>query len=262
MPSDLLLEPLITPTQFLLSKPFSEATIFGISFIVIVPSSTLFVFLLGFQTMFLGYTFLRNYKNEKNLWWGITFLFWGLGALLAGTSYQGLGYELKCNVDDYCLFTSWFELAYLYFTAISIGSMAIAISKTLLPINKQKLLINYSYILTILYTIILVVGSVFSVRFLISYELFTIFFMPLFVVFFIISIFGYKENKDALNKTLIITWILFLFVNLSYYVYYFLGLTEFLYDNYNIWFSANDVLHIGLIGWMLVIQITLKKRIE
>ena len=91
-----------------------------------------------------------------------------------------------------------------------------------------------------------------------GFGLFTIFFMPMFVLFFVTSVIQYRENNDELNKTLIITWILFLIVNGSYYVYYFLGFTESIYENTGIWFSANDVLHVALIGWMLYIQFVLK----
>ena len=108
----------------------------------------------------------------------------------------------------------------------------------------------YGTISVIIYTIVLLIGSIISRQFLISYELFTIFFMPMFVLFFVISVVQYRKNKDELNKTLIITWILFLVVNVSYYVYYFLGFTEALYENTGIWFSANDILHVLLIVWM------------
>ncbi|MCK5731795.1 MAG: hypothetical protein KAH13_02140, partial [Tenericutes bacterium] len=146
--------------------------------------------------------------------------------------------------------------------AVSISALAIAIAKTVLVEEKQKFLNLYAIIALSIYTILLLAGSIIESRFLISYELFIIFFMPLFLIFFIYSVIEYKRKKDCLNNTLIITWILFLIVNLSYYVYYYLGITESLYSNYNIWFSANDVLHVTLIFWMLYIQFKLKKEIS
>ena len=110
--------------------------------------------------------------------------------------------------------------------------------------------------------ILLLLGSVLENRFLVSYELFTIFFMPLYIIFFIYSLRLYQVHKDELNMKLIITWILFLIVNVSYYVYFFLGLGESLYSNTGIWFSANDVLHVALILWMGYIQFILKKAIS
>ncbi|MBI9109421.1 MAG: hypothetical protein JEZ04_21935 [Spirochaetales bacterium] len=261
-PSDILQEPLTKPLDFLSGKPFIDINLFGTDIILIVPSSTFFVYLLGIQTVILGISFLKTKNSTKHSWWSLSFIFWGIGALLAGTSYQGLGWELKCRGMEYCLFSSWFELSYLFFTALSMAAMTTAISKSVLSKAKERPLIIYGGIVLSVYMILLLTGTIASVRFLISYELFTLFFMPMFIVFFIISIIGYRKHKDKLNKTLIITWILFLVVNLSYYVYLFSGLTETLYQNFNIWFSANDVLHVTLIFWMLFIQLKLKKEIS
>lgn len=262
MPSDILLDPLMTPAEYLASKPYLDLMMFGKTLTIIVPSSTVMVFLLGFQVVFLGGSFLKNKKDTAQFWWGIGMLFWGLGALAAGMSYQGLGYELKCQGLEYCQFTSFPELVYLFLTAISMGSLCIAIAVSLLKKEFQKPLIYYGIISVTIYTIVLLAGSIISNQFLISYELFTIFFMPMFLLFFIISVVQYKRSKDELNKTLLYTWILFLIVNISYYVYYFLGFTESLYENTGIWFSANDVLHVALILWMLYIQFILKRKIE
>jgi hypothetical protein len=261
MPSDILLPDLIRPNEYLNTKPYIEFVLFGRQVTIIVPSSTFFVFLLGFQIVYLGYSFLKNKGSETHLWWGIGMVFWGLGTLSAGLSYQGLGYMLKCEGLEYCQFTSFPEMLYLFLTAISMGALCIAIGKTLLSNHKQKTLIYYGVITVLVYTIVLLLGSLLSNQFLISYELFTIIFMPMFLLFFVISVIQYRRNKDELNKTFIYTWILFLIVKLSYYVYYFLGLTESLYENTGLWFSANDVLHIALIGWMAYIQFVLKKKI-
>jgi hypothetical protein len=240
VPNELLAEPLITPNEYLGIKPTFEIG----NVIIIVPSSTIIVYLLGIQIGYIGYLLV---KDEFPLW-GSSLLLWGLGTILAGTSYQGFGYMLKCSGNDYCTFTSWFELAYLFVTALSIGVMGLAFCKMFVK-EKTKLLNGYSKIAILAYTLILVIGSIIQNRFMISYELFTIFFMPLFLVFFVINIVLYKENKSELNKRFIHLWMLFLIVNASYYIYYFLGFTESLYNNYNIWFSANDVLHVGLMFW-------------
>ena len=262
MPFDIILTPLITPSEYLGSKPYVNLLLAGKTLTIIVPSSTIMVFLLGFQVIYLGLSFLKNKNDNAQLWWGIGMLFWGLGTLSAGLSYQGLGYELKCQGLEYCQFTSFPELVYLFLTAISMGALCVAISLTVLRKEKQKLLKYYGMGSVLVYTIVLLIGSIISHQFMISYELFTIFFVPMFVLFFVTSVIQYRENNDELNKTLIITWILFLIVNGSYYVYYFLGFTESIYENTGIWFSANDVLHVALIGWMLYIQFVLKRKIE
>jgi len=254
MPSSILVEPNITPIDYLNSIPY--VTILN-RWIIIVPLSTIIVYALGIQIMLIGYVFIKN----RQIVWGISLLFWGLGTLLAGTSYQGLGYELKCRDQVFCQFTSWFELSYLFVTAISIALMAIAFAQEFLSKDRQKYLIRYAKIALITYTVLLVMGSMLENRVLISYEIFTIFFMPLFVVFFVINIINYRKHKDQLNQFFIQLWIWFLIVNVAYYAYYLPGFTESLYENTGIYFSANDVLHIGLMGWFGLMLFIFKKQL-
>lgn len=256
MPTMLLQEPNITPSAYLDSIPYIY--LWNTNIVLIKPSSTFFIYFLGIQTVALGASFLKNKQYEIHLWWGIAMLFWGIGALLAGTSYQGFGYELKCTNYDVCIYTSWFELAYYYFTAASMSALGIAIAKTILPKDKQIFLFRYSIIAFGSYIVLQILGVILNNRFLLSYELFTIFFMPLYLIFFIYNLRLYLKQKDEVNKTLIITWLLFLVVNVSYYVYFILGIGETLYDRTGIWFSANDVLHITLILWMLFLQYKVK----
>jgi hypothetical protein len=260
MPESLLQLPKITPSEYLSSIPYIY--LFHTDMILIKPSSTFFIYFLGIQTIVLGMSFLKDRQSDAHLWWGLAMMFWGIGALLAGTSYQGFGYELKCNGYEYCLHTSWFELAYYYFTALSMSALGIAIAKTILPRDKQKFLFIYAKIAIVIYIILLLVGSIFQIRLLISYELFTIFFMPLYVIFFIYSVLLYKKKHDQLNQRLLVTWVLFLIVNVSYYIYYFLGIGDTIYLNTGVWFSANDVLHVLLICWMGYIQFHVKKFID
>jgi len=254
MPSGILVEPNITPTDYLNSIPY--VTIFN-RWIIIVPLSTIIVYALGIQIMLIGYVLIKNRQTV----WGISLLFWGLGTLLAGTSYQGLGFELKCRDQVFCQFTSWFELSYLFVTAISIALMAIAFAQEFLRKDRQKHLIGYAKVALIVYTVLLVMGSILENRLLISYEIFTIFFMPLFVVFFVINIINYRKHKDKLNRSFIQLWIWFLIVNVAYYVYYIPGFTESLFENTGIYFSANDVLHLGLMGWFGLMLFGFKKNL-
>jgi len=262
VPTTLLQEPNITPIAYLNEIPYWTLHIGQNSIIIIVPSSTIIVYLLGIEIIVLGVYFLKKRNHLPSFWWGISMVLWGIGTLLAGTSYQGLGYELKCDGQLFCLFTSWFELSYLYITALSISALAVAIAKSIIPIEKQKPILYYAFFSSITYSIVLLIGTIFKIRFLISYELFTIFFMPLFLVFFIYSIFYYRQRKDGLNKSLIIAWILFLIVNVAYYVYYFLGITESVYQSIGFWFSANDVLHVTLMIWMAYIWVRVKPNIH
>lgn len=127
--------------------------------------------------------------------------------------------------------------------------MALAFAQECTKGTTNTYLRLYGKIALVAYTIILVSGAIGSIQFFISYELFTIFFMPLFVVFFVINIIRFRQTHQEPDRQFIILWILFLVVNLGYYVYYIPGFTESLYTQTGIWFSANDVLHVGLILW-------------
>lgn len=254
MPKEILMTPLMTPEDFLASRPFMEL---DNGWIIIEPSSSLMVFVLGIQIFIMG---LFLIKDNLKLW-GLSLLFWSVGTILAGISYQTFGYELKCSGQAYCLFTSWFELAYLFTTAVSISLMAFAFAQKFTTNRTTKYLVGYGKIALVIYTLILVLGSIFNNQLMISYELFTVFFMPLFLVFFIINIVNYKTNKNSLDNAFIKLWLLFLFVNVAYYVYFFLGYTELLYDTTGIWFSANDVLHVALILWFFYLQLKVKKEL-
>lgn len=251
MPNGILKDPLTTPLEYLESKPYT--ILFGVT--ILVPSSTIIVYLLGFLILYIG---IRLIKLDKSLW-GISLIFWGLSTMLAGTSYQGLGYVLKCEGFDYCIFTSWFELAYLFFTAISIALLAIAFSK---DFYHKKWISIYAKIALVVYTVLLIIGSIFEIYLFISYELFTVFFMPLFIVLFIINIKNYRQKKLEIDRRFIFLWILFLVVNISYYLYYIPGFTSSLYENTSFWFSANDVLHIGLIIWFVFFNFRIVKPLS
>lgn len=252
----LLQWPHLTPGAYLEQVPHLTL---GSGLILTQPSSTFLVYFLGVEVVLLGISFLNMKAESRFRWWGISMLFWGVGALLAGTSYQAFGYELKCAGNPFCLFTDWFELAYYYFTAAALSSLGIAVAQTILEKKERKFLYYYAVLSFFIYVVLLMAGAAFDSRILLSYELFTVFFMPLFVVFFIYSVIKYRRQRDRRNKRLITTWLLFLVVNVSYYVYYFSGNAGVLYRHYHIWFPANDLLHLLLIFWMAFIWLRLKK---
>lgn len=252
--------PLQTPEEFLSSMPYITMTAFGHEFVLIQLSSTFFVYFLGVMMIVLGAYFLKTKKDEKSQYYlGVGFVLWGISALVAGTSYQAFGYELKCRGQEFCLFTSNWELVYMLLTAYCINCLMVAMGYGTVKEKGRRLIIKFAVIDSIAYSFYILIGCLIPNRFVISYEGFVAFIGINFVVMFIINIYQYSMKKDKFNRNMIIIWIAFIFVNAGYFIYLYGGFAAPLYSNYGIWFNANDVLHVSLIAWAVLIFCLLRK---
>jgi peptidoglycan biosynthesis protein MviN/MurJ (putative lipid II flippase) len=79
-----------------------------------------------------------------------------------------------------------------------------------------------------------------------------IFVIPEFIFFFIQNVKANQYHKTKENVFLIYGWVLLAIVMLFYYIYLLSNISDFLWQN-QIWFTANDILHLGLIIWILFI---------
>jgi len=98
--------------------------------------------------------------------------------------------------------------------------------------------------------VVLTIGTVVPVRFLVSFELMLLVVTPSVIFFLYINVARYTMSKNPMDRALIKVWVGLGVVMVAYYAYFLAGVTEWLWVR-NIWFSANDVLHIGLILWMI-----------
>lgn len=261
--STLLMNPLVTPSSFLLGMPSVNMSLFDTQFVLIQPSSTIFVYLLGLLMIGLGIFFLLTKGTHKSRFlFGIGLILWGLGAIFAGTSYQAFGYELKCLGMDYCLFTSKFEFVYLLLTAYSINFILTAVAYLEKDELSRNRLIQFAMYHSLAYTIFLFIGVIIPSRFMVSYEGFMMFVGGEFVLMFVVNLKNHLQQKDFLNRNFVIVWILFFLVNVFYFIYLFSGVSETLYEVNHIWFNANDVLHILLMGWALAIYFLVGKQLK
>ncbi len=261
--STLLMNPLVTPSSFLLGMPSVNMSLFDTQFVLIQPSSTIFVYLLGLLMIGLGIFFLLTKGTHKSRFlFGIGLILWGLGAIFAGTSYQAFGYELKCLGMDYCLFTSKFEFVYLLLTAYSINFILTAVAYLEKDELSRNRLIQFAMYHSLAYTIFLFIGVIIPSRFMVSYEGFMMFVGGEFVLMFVVNLKNHLQQKDFLNRNFVIVWILFFLVNVFYFIYLFSGVSETLYEVNHIWFNANDVLHVLLMGWALAIYFLVGKQLK
>jgi hypothetical protein len=251
-----------TPENWLKIQPFIAVKLGAVEAILVQPSSTFFVYLLGILAVAAGVYILRIREGQRTrLWWGIALILWGLGALFAGTSYQAFSYEIKCRGREICSWTSGWEVIYLLSSVASVDAMMMA-EAYVFPSGKwRKGLIGYALANIALYAVTLITGVLSLNKFLISFELLLLVTAPSIVALLVLSIWRYAKFRDPMDLGLMITWIWLGLVIDAYFTALQLGITEAFWEK-GFWFSENDVLHIGLISWMLYIAIRLAKRVH
>ncbi len=243
----LLYEPLLSTQTYCLTHPCVEVG----SLVISQPSSSFFVYLLALLTILVGLTFLKTVgRQQSRFWWALFLIMFGVGAGLAGTSYQAFEYIIKCRGFDYCLWTSWWELSYMIFTVGGLGAAFIGVSHAVLPARARKFWTGFALLNTLAYLFVVITGMVTANRFLLSFEVMVVFAFTGFLVIVFQCLGHYRHNKDSLIIKIISFGGFLALVVVIYFIALFAGLGAFL-GTKGIWFNANDVLHILMIGWVL-----------
>ena len=184
--------------------------------------------------------------RNPRIWWGYGLLLWGVGALVAGTSYQAFGYELKCAALNYCRATSSWEIAYLLISCYSFNALLMAHTYTSVTQYKRKFLQKSALFSSVLYTGLIVVGILTGDRFLVSYECLLVFLLPNVLIFILLTKRRVRQYRSLMNRRIMNTWYFFLLINIVYLVYLYFGVGSQLYQSTGIWFNENDVLHVSV----------------
>ncbi len=254
--------PKIAPETFLVSQPYWHMKFAAADFILIQPSSTVIVYSVALLTLGVGLYFFQVRKNQQTrLWWGIGLLLSGFGAMLAGTSYQAFGYEIKCADREFCTWTSWWEVAYLIFTAAGMNAMLVAVAYSCTTGTLRKVLSAFASASTALYTGVVLTGALVPIRFLVSFECLMLAATPAIVLALILPGRAFHERRDRMSLALLRTWAGFVMVIVAYVLALTMGITQTLWTR-GIWFTENDVLHAGMILWILHIAVALPKTVE
>lgn len=245
--------PTQTPETWLQIQPFAELQFAPQNIIFVQPGTSIIVYFLGILTVGIGLYFLKIREGQlSRIWWGIALLLWGIGALLAGTSYEAFSYAIKCAGREACLWTSWWEILYLLASVWSIDAIMLAVAYSSTTGKLRKALSVYAIANAIVYFIVVMIGAFIPVKFLISFELLLVVSAPGIIAFFVINGWRYSKFKLRLDLLLLGTWIWLGITIAAYFLYLISGNTAALWSK-GFWFSENDVLHIGLIIWMLYI---------
>jgi len=254
--------PRVTPEAFLASQPHLHVRFFTADFILTQPSSTVIIYSAALLTMGVGLHFLRMRNGQwSRLWWGIGLLLSGFGALLAGTSYQAFGYEIKCIGREYCAWTSWWEVAYLLFTAAGMNAMLVAMACSCTTAMVRRIVSTYAVAGAAVYVGSVLAGALVPVRFLVSFEWLMLTAMPALVLALILTGRAFLMRRDAASRALLGAWAGLVMVMTAYLLAQSMEITQRLWSD-GIWFTENDVLHTGLILWVLYVAAFLPGRME
>jgi hypothetical protein len=119
----------------------------------------------------------------------------------------------------------------------------------------------YAVVNAVLYAAVVLVGALIPVKFLISFELLILFAAPTILIFFILNGVRYVRLRDDMDLALLGAWAWLVLTLGAYFLYLMLGITAALWAR-GIWFSENDVLHIGLIVWMITLALVVAPRVR
>lgn len=254
--------PKLTPEAFLSTQHWIKIQLGSLNFVLSQPSSSLIVYFVSFFTIYVGYKFLANTENQKSkFWWSMGLFLTGAGAVLAGTSYQAFGYELKCTGREFCRWTNWWEINYAFLSGLGMNAFLVACAHSNASGRFRKGIINYALLNSVIYSTLLFYGAFSPIQFLVSFEFLSLASTP--SVFFFIWLYGkaYKQTNDKMNLYLRNTWIILIGVIVAYAVSLVLGITQILWAK-GIWFTENDVLHVGMIYWVYYILVKLPDTVK
>ena len=122
-------------------------------------------------------------------------------------------------------------------------------------------LIIYAAANLAVYVAIALIGALVPVKFLISFELLILFAAPTILLFFILNGWRYAKFRDRMDLALLGAWAWLALTLGAYFGYLMSGITQTLWAR-GVWFSENDVLHIGLIVWMIYLARVVAPRVR
>jgi hypothetical protein len=127
--------------------------------------------------------------------------------------------------------------------------------------KQQRAMSVYALLNVVVYTLVALIGAFIPVKFLISFELLILVAAPNVLIFFVINGWRYYKHKGDMDLALLGTWVWLGITIGAYFFYLLLDITQTLWAR-GIWFSENDVLHIGLIIWMIYIARVVSHRVK
>jgi hypothetical protein len=241
-------EPPTTPDEWCAQRPCLH---FG-DLVVNEPLGSLLVFGLALLWLAAGLHLLRSAGGHRSrAWLGVALLLGGAGALQAGISYQAFSYALKCAGRAHCLLTNGFEVGYSVTQAASVSAMLVAVAHACARGAWRRALIAYAWVNAAVYGGVALAGVRLPSRVLLSFEVLMLFALPGLLLVIGVAARRLRASGEALARSLLHAALGMLAVQGAYFAYAAAGITQRLWDGgQGFYFSENDVLHVGMIGWL------------
>ena len=252
---ELTYDPAITPQEWCEQQPCVQVG----DVVVSQPMGSFLVFFLALLWIVAGIYFLVTRAGQRSRsWFGIALIIGGLGAASAGVSFQAFGFQLKCAGRQECLFTNGFEVGFSVSQAVSVSCMLIAIAYAGTRAPARTWFIGYSVLNAVAYLVVAALGVLLPSKFLLSFELLILFAVPGIIAVLVIAIVRYRQSRDPLYARIIWAALLLVVVQVAYFAYFASGLTQTLWaTGTGFYFSENDVLHVGMIFWLIYAVVAL-----
>ena len=246
----LLYQPQTTPAEWCAQRPCVEVG--GVT--LAEPWSSVLVFALALLWIGVGAYFLVTRRSQRSrTWFGISLVLGGLAAGSAGISYQAFSYELKCAGREYCALTNGYEITYSLLQVASMSAMVVAVAYALASVRSRRGISIYALVNLLVYVVVTIAGILLPSAFLLSFELLLVFAIPALVIAAVLAV---RCRSEPLGRRVLWVLVLLVLVQVAYLVYFAAGITASLWAS-GIYFSANDVLHVGMLIWLVVTALAL-----
>ena len=247
-------DPPITPEQWCEQRPCVEVG----SMVLNEPLGTFLVFTLALLWIAVGVGFLVTRRGQLSRGWlGVALILGGVGAAQAGVSYQAFSYELKCAGKQFCTYTNALEVGYSITQAWSVSAMLVAVAYACT--RARRGVIIYALANAVVYTLVAVAGVLLPSTLLLSFEVLMLFALPGIILVIVLA----ARSKEPASRPILIAAVLLIVVNVAYFAYYAAGVTEMLWDSGDgFYFSANDVLHVGMIAWLIYVAVAVGPKLR
>ncbi len=245
---DLTYQPETTPEQWCDQRPCVQVG----DAIVNEPLGTFLVFLLAGLWVASGIYFVRTRRGQRSReWLGVALILGGIGAALAGVSYQAFSYELKCAGLELCRLTNGWEVGYSVTQACSVSAMLMAVAHACATDRLRRGLVIFAALNAVVYVIVTIIGVLAPSAVLLSFPVLMLFAVPGILIVIVVAGRRYQSTRDPMDRSLVIAAVFLVGVQIAYFGYYAAGITAVLWeDGAGFYFSENDVLHIGMILWL------------